>query len=69
MRCWLMDTGVLAVRPDPGGSAYNEYVLTPKGTELFHLIVALREWGADNGFDDKEARSTFVDTRAAAAAL
>jgi DNA-binding HxlR family transcriptional regulator len=59
----LVDAGVLAVRPDAGGSAYSEYVLTPKGEELFHLIVALRDWGADNGFDDEETRSTFVDTR------
>ena len=60
----LVEAGVLSVRPDAGGSAYNEYVLTAKGESLFHLMVALREWGADNGFDDEdEPRSTYVDAR------
>ncbi|KQY02408.1 HxlR family transcriptional regulator [Mycobacterium sp. Root135] len=60
----LVEAGVLSVRPDAGGSAYNEYVLTPKGESLFHLVVALREWGADNGFaDDETPRSTYVDAR------
>lgn len=59
----LVEAGVLAVRPDAGGSAYNEYVLTPKGESLFHLMVALREWGEGNGFDEKEPRSTYVDAR------
>jgi DNA-binding HxlR family transcriptional regulator len=59
----LVDAGVLSVRPHADGSAYNEYVLTPKGAELFHLVVALREWGADNAFDDEEPRTTFVDTQ------
>src|SRR6478609_10234115 len=27
----LVDAGVLASQPDSDGSAYNEYVLTPKG--------------------------------------
>jgi DNA-binding HxlR family transcriptional regulator len=59
----LVDAGVLSVRPSADGSAYSEYVLTPKGRELFHLVVALREWGADNAFDDVEPRTTFVDTQ------
>lgn len=59
----LVEADVLAVRPDSGGSAYREYVLTSRGRELFHLIVALREWGADNAFDDEEPRTVFVDGR------
>jgi len=59
----LVEAGVLEVRPDAGGSAYREYVLTPRGHTLFHLVVALREWGADNAFDEDEPRTTFVDTR------
>ncbi len=59
----LVEADVLSVRPDAGGSAYNEYVLTPRGEALFHLVVALREWGEDNGFDEKEPRSTYVDAR------
>lgn len=45
------------------GSAYREYVLTARGRELFHLVVALREWGADHAFEDEEPRTTFVDGR------
>jgi DNA-binding HxlR family transcriptional regulator len=56
----LVEAGVLATRPDSGGSAYHEYILTTKGLELFHLVVALREWGADNGFAADEPRTTFV---------
>jgi DNA-binding HxlR family transcriptional regulator len=59
----LVEAGVLSTRPDAGGSAYHEYVLTPRGEALFHLVVALREWGSDNGFDDEEPRSTYVDAR------
>lgn len=62
----LVAADVLAVRPDAGGSAYHEYVLTNRGRELFHLVVALREWGADNAFDDDEPRTTFVDDRSGA---
>jgi DNA-binding HxlR family transcriptional regulator len=59
----LVEADVLSVRPDAGGSAYHEYVLTPRGEALFHLVIALREWGADNAFDEKEPRSTYVDAR------
>ncbi|MGH3640431.1 MAG: winged helix-turn-helix transcriptional regulator [Mycobacterium sp.] len=59
----LVEAGVLSVQPDAGGSAYHEYVLTPRGEALFHLVVALREWGSDNAFDDDEPRSTYVDAR------
>jgi DNA-binding HxlR family transcriptional regulator len=59
----LVEAGVLSVQPDAGGSAYHEYVLTPRGEALFHLVVALREWGSDNAFDDEEPRSTYVDAR------
>jgi DNA-binding HxlR family transcriptional regulator len=63
----LVQADVLAVRPDAAGSAYREYVLTDRGRQLFHLIVALREWGADNAFDDGEPRTVFVDGRTGAA--
>ena len=59
----LVEADVLSVRPDAGGSAYHEYVLTPRGEALFHLVVALREWGADNAFDAEEPRSTYVDAK------
>ena len=31
--------------PASDGSAYQEYVLTKKGRELFPVILALRQWG------------------------
>jgi DNA-binding HxlR family transcriptional regulator len=62
----LVEADVLSVRPDAGGSAYHEYVLTPRGEALFHLMVALREWGEGNGFDENEPRSTYVDARTGA---
>ncbi len=30
------------------GTAYHEYVLTPKGESLFPVIVALSQWGEQN---------------------
>jgi len=38
----LVDAGVLRTEPAPGGSAYQEYVLTEKGEDLFALIISLR---------------------------
>jgi hypothetical protein len=41
--------------PASDGSAYQEYVLTPKGRGVFPVLVALRQWseefsGEPNGF-------------------
>ena len=44
----LTEAGLLQrrpYRPDGGGRTREEYVLTPAGTELFPVIVALFEWG------------------------
>lgn len=59
----LVEAGVMESRPDSGGSSYREYVLTAKGEKLFHLMVALREWGADNAFTDDEPRTSYIDSR------
>ena len=37
----LVDRGILAMAPASDGSAYQEYVLTPKGRGLFPVLVAL----------------------------
>ena len=58
----LVDAGVLATEPVAGGSAYQQYVLTPKGAQLFPLIVALRQWGEQHLFADDEPHSVLVDT-------
>ncbi|AIG78107.1 Hypothetical protein AJAP_26300 [Amycolatopsis japonica] len=57
----LVGHGVLEVVPASDGSTYSEYVLTPKGRDLFPVIVALRQWGEAHFFADGEARSELVD--------
>jgi DNA-binding HxlR family transcriptional regulator len=41
----LVADGILATAPPADGSAYQEYVLTPKGRDLLPVLVALRQWG------------------------
>lgn len=59
----LVEAGVLVLSPASDGSAYQEYVLTEKGTKLFLIIVALRQWGEDHLYRADEPRSTLVDTQ------
>ena len=59
----LVAAGVLVTVPASDGSAYHEYVLTPKGKGLFPVIVALRQWGEQNLFAPDEAHSELVDRR------
>ena len=56
----LVEAGILASQPASDGSAYQEYVLTPKGEDLFPVIVALRHWGERHLFADGEPRSVLV---------
>ncbi|TXL70022.1 helix-turn-helix transcriptional regulator [Vineibacter terrae] len=58
----LVRRGVLEVRPASDGSAYQEYALTPKGRDLFKVIVALRQWGEDHLYAPGEPHSTLVET-------
>jgi DNA-binding HxlR family transcriptional regulator len=58
----LVDAGIFEVRPASDGTAYQEYVLTPSGEELFPLVVALRQWGERHLFDKGEAHSQLVET-------
>ena len=46
----LVDQGILELAPASDGSAYQEYVLTPKGRGVFPVLVALRQWS--EAFDD-----------------
>jgi DNA-binding HxlR family transcriptional regulator len=43
----LVDQGVLRRHPyqEPGSRARSEYRLTPKGIDLYPVLVAIREWG------------------------
>jgi DNA-binding HxlR family transcriptional regulator len=47
----LVDQGILKMAPASDGSAYQEYVLTPKGRGIFPILVALRQWSEE--FDDR----------------
>jgi DNA-binding HxlR family transcriptional regulator len=57
----LVDQGLLAMAPASDGSAYREYVLTPKGRGVFPILVALRQWSEE--FDDhpEEIATILVD--------
>ncbi len=58
----LVDAGIFEVRSASDGTSYQEYVLTPKGEQLFPLVVALRQWGEQHLFDAGEAHSELVET-------
>ena len=49
--------------PALDGSAYREYALTPKGWELFPVIVALGQWGGSYLFSPGEKRLLVLDKR------
>ena len=55
----LVEDGILASRP-AAGSAYQEYVLTAKGEDLFPVIVALRRWGERHLFAPGEPHSVLA---------
>jgi DNA-binding HxlR family transcriptional regulator len=57
----LVEAGVLDVAPASDGTAYQEYVLTPKGEALFPVIVTLRQWGEANLFGRGESHSRLID--------
>ncbi|KQR78719.1 transcriptional regulator [Burkholderia sp. Leaf177] len=57
----LVESGLLDCVPASDGSAYWEYVLTPKGKALFPVIVTLRQWGEGNLFGRGEKHSVLID--------
>ena len=59
----LVEAGIFEVGPASDGSAYQQYLLTPKGTQLFAVVVALRQWGEQQLFAPGEAHSQLVETR------
>lgn len=58
----LVEAGIFEVQPASDGTSYQEYVLTPKGEQLFPVVVALRQWGEQHLFDPGEAPSQLVET-------
>jgi DNA-binding HxlR family transcriptional regulator len=57
----LVENGILEAVPASDGTSYQEYVLTPRGTSLFPIVVALRQWGESQLFVDGEPHSTLVE--------
>jgi len=57
----LVARDILRLAPASDGSAYQEYVLTPKGRGLFTVLVALRQWGTDSFFAPGECGNELVD--------
>ncbi|MEQ9873515.1 helix-turn-helix domain-containing protein [Pectobacterium brasiliense] len=57
----LVEEGILSVQPVSESSAYQEYILTPKGEQLFPLVVALRQWGEQQLFAEGEHHSLLLD--------
>jgi hypothetical protein len=49
------------LEPASDGSAYEDYVLTDKGRDLFPVMVALRQWGEDHCFLPGEPHSVLVE--------
>ncbi|WP_282268708.1 helix-turn-helix domain-containing protein [Stenotrophomonas sp. PS02298] len=59
----LVDVGILQLHAASDGTAYQEYVLTPKGESLFPILVALRQWGEQHLYQRGERHSQLLDNR------
>ncbi|MEH2477074.1 DNA-binding HxlR family transcriptional regulator [Nitrobacteraceae bacterium AZCC 2146] len=59
----LVADGILQMEPASNGSAYQDYVLTPKGRAVFPIMVALRQWGEDFAFAPGEPTNIMVDRK------
>src|ERR1700732_1280804 len=57
----MVEHGILKTAPASDGSAYQEYLPTPKGRGVFPVLVALRQWNEE--FDDRpeEIATLLVD--------
>jgi len=57
----LVDQGILKTAPASDGSAYQEYLLTPKGRGVFPILVALRQWSEEFDARPDEIATVLVD--------
>ena len=57
----LVDAGILETEAAAEGSAYQAYVLTPRGESVFPVVLALRQWGEGNLFAPGETHSLLLD--------
>jgi DNA-binding HxlR family transcriptional regulator len=59
----LVDQGILKMAPASDGSAYQEYVPTPKGRGVFPILVALRQWSEEFDERPQEIATILVDRK------
>ncbi len=57
----LVDHGILTMAPASDGSAYQEYLLTPKGRGVFPVLVALRQWSEEFAGETQGFPTLLVD--------
>ncbi|MCA6122716.1 helix-turn-helix transcriptional regulator [Bradyrhizobium sp. WSM 1704] len=57
----LVEHRILKTVPASDGSAYQEYVLTPKGHGIFPILVALRQWSEEFDEHPEEIATILVD--------
>ena len=57
----LVDQGILKMAPASDGSAYREYVPTPKGRGVFPILVTLRQWSEEFDERPEEIATILVD--------
>jgi DNA-binding HxlR family transcriptional regulator len=57
----LVEHGILKTAPASDGSAYQEYLLTPKGRGVFPVLVALRQWSEEFSFAPGACATQLVD--------
>ena len=57
----LVAIGVLRTEPISDDGAFEEYVLTNKGRDLFLVNLSLRQWGEDHCFTGSEPHSVLVE--------
>jgi DNA-binding HxlR family transcriptional regulator len=57
----LVEHDILKTVPASDGSAYREYVLTPKGRGVFPILVALRQWSEEYSGEPDGFATLLVD--------
>ena len=57
----LVACGILEQAPASDGTAYLEYALTKKGRGLFHVLEALRQWGAESLYSPGEPTKILIE--------
>jgi len=57
----LVERDILKTVPASDGSAYQDYLLTPKGRGVFPVLVALRQWSEEFDERPEEIATILVD--------